>query len=464
MILLKDKAAVLFRLKEPSRITTVIPTAKMLNVEGKEFVAVPHRPQETRILRNLGFEVPAPMSMRYTFPAKFKPFEAQIVSAEFASMNDRCFILNSMGLRKCGQVNRALVVCPLSTMERTWADEAFFSFPRYKVHVLHGTREKRLRLLHENADIYLINTDGVKIIKDELRERFDIDLVVIDELALFRNKSTDRWKAMNEICNKQTPRKVWGLTGSPVPNEPTDAWAQVKLVTPENNRLPKYYGAFRNMVMTQVNQFRWEPKPDAVQTVFSMMQPAVRFSIDDCLDLPPQIVTTRKVELTSEQQRAYKSMMNNLVAQLQSGQVTASNDAIKAGKLLQIMLGTVYDEGGNPMNIPNQNRLEVLKETIEESEGKSLVFIPFTGALHTVADYLKKQGLTVEVVDGSVSKTERDRIFGLFQTTADPRVIVANPHAMSHGLTLTAATTIIWYGPTYSNEVYQQACATDHTN
>lgn len=472
MLIVKDKQAVLFKLREPARITTVIPKAKQISIKGEQMVAVPHRPEETRTLRSLGFDVPAPMQIYYDYPAKFKPFNAQRISAEFATMNDRCFILNSMGmgktittlwafdyLRRCKEVKSMLVVCPLSTLERTWADEIFYSFPQYKVNVLYGSREKRIRLLNDKADIYLVNTDGAKIIRDELEDRDDIDLIVIDELALMRNQGTDRWKALNQICNKQTKRRVWGLTGSPIPNAPTDAYAQVKLVTPENNRLPRFFGTFRNSVMYQINQFKWAPKKEAVDIVHKLMQPAVRFNIDEVVDLPPQVFITKEAQLSKEQLDAYRSMMNKLKAEYEGGEITASNEAVKASKLNQIALGVAYDENGNPVSLPSTSRLEVLLETIEASEGKSIVFVPFTGALNTVKEFLIEKGLTTEVVDGSVSKTERDRIFGLFQKTDDPKVLVANPAAMSHGLTLTAATTIIWYGAIHSNEIYQQACA-----
>jgi SNF2 family DNA or RNA helicase len=282
---------------------------------------------------------------------------------------------------------------------------------------------------------------------------------VIDELALMRNQSTDRWKALNAICNKQVKRKVWGLTGSPIPNSPADAYAQVKLVTPFNKKLPKYFGAFRNQVMTQINQFKWVPKADAVDTVHELMQPAVRFSLDECVDLPPQVFLTKKAELSDTQKKAYASMLSSLKAEFEDGQITAVNEAIKASKLSQIALGVAYDEAGTPVVLPSAPRLEVLLETIEQSEGKVIVFIPYTGALRHVEEFLKSKGITTEVVDGSVSKTDRDRIFGLFQRTNDPRVLVANPSAMSHGLTLTAATTIVWYGAVHSNEIYQQACA-----
>lgn len=472
MIILKDKQAVLLQPKNPAQITTVIPSAKIVKTAKGPMVAVPHRPDETRVLRSLGYDVPSPMQMYYDFPAKFKPFEAQRISAEFATMNDRCFILNSMGLgktittlwaydylKKCGQVRSMLVVCPLSTLERTWADEAFFSFPQYKVNVLYGTKEKRLKLLKDPADIYLINTDGAKIIVDELAARRDIDLIVIDELALMRTKTTDRWKALNTICNKQTPRRVWGLTGSPIPNSPADAYAQIRLVTPNNKDCPLYYNSFRNQVMTQVNQFKWLPKPDSAAYVHRVMQPAVRFSIDECLDLPPQVFLIKKAELSAPQQKAYKAMLSSLQVQFEEGDITASNEAIKASKLMQIALGSLYGDNDTVVEYPIAKRLEVLMETIEASEGKCIVFIPFTAALQRVSKFLTDNEVTNEVIDGSTSKEDRDRIFALFQRTDDPKVLVANPTAMSHGLTLTAATTIIWFGPVYSNETYQQACA-----
>lgn len=163
--------------------------------------------------------------------------------------------------------------------------------------------------------------------------------------------------------------------------------------------------------------------------------------------------------MSSEQQKAYKSMLSSLQAEYAEGKITAVNEAIKASKLMQIALGYVYGEDDTVVELPNNNRLEVLLETVESSEGKSIVFVPFTAALRKVSDFLTKKGISNEIIDGSTSKTERDRIFGLFQRTEEPKVLVANPQAMSHGLTLTAATTIVWFGPVHSNEIYQQACA-----
>lgn len=474
MLIHKDKKAVVLKLRNPSRVTTVIPTAVVVDHKGQQLVAVPHRPDETRVLRNLGFEVPDPMPIHYQWPkvsGRHDPFNAQRETASFLAMHSRAYCLNGMGtgktnsalwaydyLRRTKQVSKVLVVCPLSTMERTWADSVFQTFPHLDCAVLHGTRERRLKLLKQDVHLYIINIDGLPAIADELKNRPDIDLIVIDELALARNSSTERWKILNNICNKQSVRRVWGMTGSPTPNAPTDAWAQCRLVTPDNPLVPKYFSAFRDKVMRQLTQFKWVPRAEANDVVYQMMQPAIRFSLDDCTDLPEQMILTREVEMTTEQKKAYKDMLSKLATEYQGGQILAVNEAIKANKLIQIACGVAYGTGGEEVILPAKPRLDVLKEIIEESEGKVIVFVPLTGALESVADELRKDW-TVETIHGGTSKNERDRIFGEFQKLPNPRVLVANAATMSHGLTLTAATTIVWYAPVHSNEVYEQACA-----
>lgn len=493
MLIHKEKKAVVLRLRNPERVTTVIPTALTVTHNGQRLVAIPHRPDETRVLRNLGFDVPDPMLIHYAWPkvlGRHDPFHVQRETANFLTMHSRAFVLNGMGsgktnsalwafdyLRRAKTVKRMLVVCPLSTMERAWADSVFNTFPHLDCTVLYGTRDRRIKLLAKEADVYIINIDGISIIKDELKNRPDIDLVVVDELAMARNSGTDRWKFLNEICNKQVTRRVWGMTGSPTPNAPTDAWAQCKLVTPDNPKVPKYFGAFRDKVMIQLTQFKWTAKPTANETVSEMMQPAIRFSLEDCVDLPEQTFMTREVELTPEQKKAYKEMLNKLQTEYAGGQIQAVNEAVKANKLIQIACGVAYDSNGGEVEIPNGPRMEVLKEVIEESEGKVIVFVPLTAALNNVATQVSKMYLSqsqavasvlenggviaeeVAVVNGATPKTERDRIFREFQTQPNPRVLVANAGTMSHGLTLTAATTIVWYAPVHSNETYEQACA-----
>ena len=471
MLIHKAKKAVVLKLRSPERVTTVIPTAIQVNAHT---VAVPHRPDETRVLRNLGFEVPDPMPIHYNWPkvnGHHDPFEAQRTTANFLAMHSRAYCLNGMGtgktnsalwaydyLRRTKQVTKMLVVCPLSTMERTWADSVFFTFPHLECAVLHGTRERRIKLLSQDVNVYIINVDGVATIRDELARRPDIDLVVVDELALARNSGTERWKTLNTVCNKQHSRRVWGMTGSPTPNAPTDAWAQCKLVTPDSPDVPKYFGKFRDMVMRQLTPFKWVARQDAMETVHRMMQPAIRFALEDCVDLPEQTVITREAAMTKEQAKAYKDMLAKLATEYRGGQILAVNEAVKANKLIQIACGVAYGTDGTEVVLPSTPRLEVLRELIEESTGKVIVFVPLTAALESVAQALRVDW-SVEVVHGETSKAERDRIFGEFQSQPDPRVLVANATTMSHGLTLTAATTIVWYAPVHSNEVYEQANA-----
>ena len=348
MIIIPEKNAVALALREPERVTTLIPHAKTIEVQGRELVVVKHGLDETKLLRNLGIKVPSPIRHHYAWSGSYTPFEAQRVTAEFLTLCNRAYVLNDIGtgkslstlwaydyLHRIGNVDSVLIVAPLSTIELTWGSEIFRHFPHLDYQVLHGDRAKRLRLLDQDADVYIVNHDGVKIIKDALKDRDDINLVVVDELTqVARNSGTDRWHALNAVINKQKPRKAWGLTGAPIPNSPFDAWAQCRLLTPET--VPAYSNKFRDMVMRQLGPYRWEPRDNAVDTVNEVMRPAVRFSRDDCIDLPPVMYETRSVAMTPDQARAYKEMLNKMRTEADNNEILAVNEAVKAGKLVQI--------------------------------------------------------------------------------------------------------------------------------
>lgn len=366
-------------------------------------------------------------------------------------------------LRKLGKVKRMLVISPLSTLERAWGDEIFRHFPDMSFAVLHGTREKRHKLLANDFDVYIINHDGIKSKEtiELLRTRDGLDLVVVDEVASFRNASTDRFKALHLLINGERKtgefRKewAWGLTGTPTPNAPTDAWAQVKLINP--GKAPGFFGQFRDSVMRPSGPYKWVMRDGSLEVVKNMMQPAVRFSREECIDLPPTTYVTRQTDLTAEQKRAFDDMLKQLKAEHGGGQITAVNEAVKLSKLIQICCGVAYGTEGDVL-LPNGPRVELVREIIEEADAKVLVFVPLTGALKVLAEELRKN-FTVEVVHGETSKNERDRIFKDFQSSKNPRVLVANPGTLSHGLTLTAANTVVWFAPINSNETYQQANA-----
>lgn len=468
MLVIKEKKALVFNLKNQARVTQVIPTAKPFRYKGKTLLAVPYRLDETKVLNNLGFKVASPIRHFYDWPGRFAPFDHQRVTSEFLTLHSRGFCLNDMGtgktlsvlwavdyLMRIGQIKRCLIVSPLSTLERVWGDEIFTNFPKRSYTIVHNaSRERRLKLLEQKSDFYITNHDGVKVLRDELMERGDIDCVVIDELAAFRNSGTDRFKAMKAVATGRT--WVWGLTGSPTPNSPTDAWAQVRLIAPE--AVPPYFGRFRDLTMRKVSQFKWVPREEALEVVKNAMQPAIRYKRDECIDLPPTIVTTRHVEMSTEQRRMYRDMVNKLKTEYGAGQVLAVNEAVKMTKLLQIACGVAYSPEGESVVIPAPQRVEVVREIVEEAEGKVIVFVPLTGALEHVAKELGRD-YSVAVVHGETSVAKRNEIFRDFQQATDPRVLVAHPKTMSHGLTLTAATVIVWFMPVYDNETYQQACA-----
>jgi len=424
-----------------------------------------------------GLVMPIESSLKYRWPGKFRPFRHQIQTTEFLIKHRRAFCLSDMGsgktasvlwaydyLREIGDVHRMLVVSPLSTLQRTWGDEISGSFKHLRYMVLTGSGEQRRKLLRENADIYIINHDGLKVdgMVDAINRRQDIDILVVDEIAqAARTASTDRFKALMKIVRHKLtgdkPRLAWGLTGTPTPNAPTDAWAQVRLLLPDN--VPPYFNSFKAETMRNVGYQQWVPKPEAIQIVADAMQPSIRFKRDECIDLPPVTYQTREVELTPEQNRLYHEMLIRLRAELESGEITAVNELVKANKLLQISVGAAYKSDGDTAYITPKERLEVTKEIIEEASGSIIVFVPFRGALDAVAEFLSQRGISVGVIHGEVSSKDRDRIFKSFQNEKIIRVLVAQPASMAHGLNLTAANTIIWFGPVYSNEIYQQSCA-----
>jgi SNF2 family DNA or RNA helicase len=471
MMVLQKYRKLALNLRDPERVTALIPTATQVTLDGKNLVIVPHALDEVRVLRNLGFDAPLPARYYYEFSGAFKPYEHQLQTVEFLDANDRAFCLNDMGTGKTvsvlwaydyartrGAAGKMLVLGPLSTLERTWGDEVFRSTPHLTCVTLHGSAEKRLKRLESAADIFVINHDGIKsaAVLAKLTELVDsgvITHVVVDELASFRNAATDRWKALYRLVRDAKVR--WGLTGTPIPNEPTDAWAQIRIIS--EGRVPKYFTAFREAVSRQIGQFKWVSRDNALEHVYSVMQPAIRFSRQECIDLPPTTYTTREVELSAEQSKAYKQMLAKFRADFAQGHVTAVNEAAKLMKLLQIVCGTVYTDEGD-VQIPAPHRVNAVREVIEEAGAKVIVFVPLTGALEQLARDLRGD-YTVEVVHGGTPKADRDRIFGDFQRGKNPRVLVANPGAMSHGLTLTAANVIVWFAPINSAEIYEQANA-----
>jgi len=170
----------------------------------------------------------------------------------------------------------------------------------------------------------------------------------------------------------------------------------------------------------------------------------------------------RQIELTAQQKKYYKQLKTKLVMDITGEQVTAINAAVSLNKLLQISAGAIYTDEKEVLEFDIKNRYKVLREVIDESSQKVLVFVPFTHVINILTDKLRAEGITTEIIRGDVPAHKRTSIFKQFQESADPQVLVIQPQAAAHGVTLTAANTIVWWGPTSSLETYDQANARVH--
>lgn len=466
MLVVEKAKALALKLNNPNRVLSSIPTARPYEVRGIPLVIAPHRLDEVRVLNNLGIKAPSPILHYYDWPGPYEPFAHQKDTAAFLTLQQKALVLNEIGTGKTqaalwaadyllttNAVRKVLIISPLSTLERVWGDAIFTGFTHRKFAVLHGTAERRLKLLRTDVEFYIVNHDGFPIIAEQSKGMFD--LVIVDEAAVLRNPSTRRFKIFRKWLTQNPQVRLWLMTGTPTPNEPTDAWALAKLV--DSPYCTKTYTGFREQVMMKIGQWKYVPRPESLDIVQHILQPAVRYTRDECFDLPETIVQTRQVELTPEQRKHYTQMLRHFVTEAATeGTITAVNEAVKLQKLVQIACGVAYGDDGQNILLDCSPRISLVKEVIEEAGEKVIVFVPLTGTLHMLEKELSKHW-SVGMVNGEVSSTQRNKIFHAFQNDKDPHVLIAHPGTMAHGLTLTAATTIIWYGPITSNEIYVQA-------
>jgi SNF2 family DNA or RNA helicase len=466
-----ENKALLLTVRNPDRITTVIPKSKVLESEnGIAKVLVNWGLEESIILKNLKIKAPSPITGRYKWTGLNKPFEHQKVTSSFLTLNRRAFCFNEQGtgktasviwaadyLMNLGIVKRVLVICPLSIMDAAWRNDLFKFAMHRKVDVAHGKPEKRKEIVQSDAEFVIINYDGVEIVGEELRNG-GFDLIVVDEANAYKNPQTRRFKALNTMLTPET--WLWLLTGTPASQSPVDAYGLAKLVNPTG--VPRFGGAFRDMVMNKVTQFKWVPKPNAQETVHKVLQPAIRFTKEQCLDLPEITYTFRDVPLTAQQTKYYELLRKQLIVQAAGEEITTVNAAANLNKLLQLSGGAVYSDNGEVVQFDASNRLAVLREVVEESSHKVLVFVPYRHAIEVVSEDLKKHGYSTAVIHGGISATHRADIFHRFQTKLDPQVLVIQPQAASHGVTLHAANTIVYWSPVMSVETYLQCNARVH--
>jgi SNF2 family DNA or RNA helicase len=464
-----ENKGLLLRLKNPEKVTEAIPKSKLLE-DGS--LLVKWGLEEAQVLKNLRIKnVPSPIEAHYEWPGLYKPFAHQKKTAAFLTLHRKAFCFNEQGtgktssviwaadyLMSIGQIKRVLVICPLSIMQSAWQNDLFkFAMHRTSAVAHSYTREKRVQTIQSDAEFVIINFDGVEIVLDALLAA-DFDLIVVDECNGLKNPTTKRWKAINSLVKPKT--WLWMLTGTPAAQSPVDAYGLAKMVNPSG--VPKFLGGFKDMVMQKITQFKWIPRPRAEQIVHQVLQPAIRFTKQECLDLPDITHTTREVPITAQQRKYYKLIKQQMMAVAAGEEITAVNAAATINKLLQLSCGAVYSDTGEIVAFDAKNRIEALKEVIEEASHKVLVFVAYTHAIHIIKEELTAAGISNEVINGKVPPARRTDIFNKFQSEHDPQVLIIQPQAAAHGVTLTAANVVVWWGPITSCEVYMQANARVH--
>jgi SNF2 family DNA or RNA helicase len=466
-----DNKALVLKTKRPHLVTEPIAKHKTVIIkeeQGVYEVAIKWDLETAQVLAGLKIkEVPSPIERDYKWTGKLEPFDHQKDTSGFLTLHKKAFCFNEQGtgktasviwatdyLMKIGRIKRVLVICPLSIMKSAWQQDLFKFAMHRSCSVAHGSADIRRKVLAEDCEFVIINFDGVAVIKEEIQNA-KFDMVVIDEANAYKNAQTDRWKTLRDLV--ADTEWLWMLTGTPAAQSPVDAFGLAKLINPDG--VPKYFGAFRDKVMYKATQYVWRPKPDADKTVHEALQPAIRFERAQCLDLPPLTFVERDAPLTKQQEKYYNLLKQQMTMEAGGEQVTSVNAATNLNKLLQISGGAVYTDERQVLEFDVSNRLKIILEVIEESSHKVLVFVPFTHTINLLNDFLTKKKISCEIISGKVSVNKRTEIIKEFQEKETPQVLIIQPQAASHGLTLTAANTIIWYAPVTSVETYLQANA-----
>lgn len=408
---------------------------------------------------------------------EIKPMPHQLQTFEFLLSHFRCYNLSSCGSGKTlGAVlaikalyehkcrEKIIVIAPISVIGATWVEHMEQFAPNVPLMLLDNsaTRKRRVRDILTFKGVVLINPDGLKSVIHEL-VAWNCGLVVIDELAgYYRNYRSDRWKAAAFLIYKAQPG-VWAFTGTPITKNLMDSYAQCLLVNPA--MLPKVkvgtmkYVQYRAMLQYNPRAHIWLPKEGALERVHSIMQPAIRFTREDVMkDIKTPILIRKQVALTSEQKAMLDDMKAKGMAQFGGQVIKAKEAATIITKALQICLGEVRNGAGDCVSVPAGPRFQALLDVFDEVEESPLIVaVPFIHTLHGLRDQLTAKGYRVVLIYGATKPKERTQIIADFQAGAYD-FLLCHPKTLAHGVTLTASSTVVWYGPLHDLELYLQLC------
>lgn len=354
-------------------------------------------------------------------------------------------------------VRKVLVIAPLRVAKNTWSAEInkWDHLNDLKYSIIVGTPAKRKNALKTAADIYIINRENIPWLTEYMGAAFDFDMVVIDELSSFKNYQAKRFKALMKV--RPSVKRIVGLTGTPSSNGLMDLFAEFKLLD-MGERLGRFIGQYRNTYFMPDKRngqviFSYKPLPGAEDAIYRKISDiTISMKAADHLKMPKLVTTDYEVTLSEKEQRKYKELKDNMVLQLSDDEITAANSASLSNKLCQMANGAIYDDDKSAIHI-HDRKLDALEDVIESMNGKPvLVAYWFKHDYDRIADRLKALSIPFEKLDTTVSieKWNNGKI----------PVALIHPASAGHGLNLQeGGSTLVWFGLTWSLELYQQTNA-----
>lgn len=352
-------------------------------------------------------------------------------------------------------VSKVLVIAPLRVAEDTWSSEAekWEHLKNLKISKVLGKEEARITALKEKADIYVINRENVEWLVEYLSKGWFFDMVVIDELSSFRSPKSNRFKALKKV--RPFIKKIVGLTGTPAPNGLLDLWSQIYLLD-GGERLGQTLTSYRDRYFqpdkrNQTVIFSWKPVDGAEDRIYEKLKDiCISMKASDYLELPERINNRIMVQLPKTAEEKYKKLEKELLLPLEEADVVANTAAVLTNKLLQMANGAVYDENGEVKEI-HDAKLKALDDVIEAANGKPvLVFYSYKHDLDRVSKHLKNKDLRVLNTSKDIEAWNKGKV----------PIMLVHPASAGHGLNLQfGGNIIVWFGLTWSLELYQQANA-----
>lgn len=397
---------------------------------------------------------------------KYKPHSYQEYAIRYIETHPISALLIDMGLGKTSitltairnllfdsfEVCKVLVIAPLRVAKNTWTDEIkkweHLSTLTYSLIV--GNENERLSALNEKADIYIINRENVDWLVNKSGYKFDFDMVVIDELSSFKNHQSKRFKSLMKV--RPFVKRIVGLTGTPSSNGLMDLFAEFKILD-MGKRLGYFIGQYRNTYfkpdkMNGPIVYSYKPLPNAENAIYEKISDiTVSMKANEYLKMPELLTSNYVVELSNSEKNQYDEMKKSLVLEITDGEITASNAASLSNKLCQLSNGAIYDDEQNIVEI-HDRKLEALEDIIESMNGKPLLIAYWYR--HDL-ERIKSRFSVREI------KTSED-----ISDWNDGKIPVAliHPASAGHGLNLqSGGSTLVWFGLTWSLELYQQTNA-----